>query len=243
MISIGELRSVFALRLREIFHARICWIWVAVILAVQTLVALNGGAERQFGWFHKFGLSQSGIMHGKIWQLLTHGFLHGDWWHVGMNSLFILLIGSRIECILGWKWMTLATLSGILMGGLSYLILGASGNFLVGLSGGCMSLLLLLTTLSPQSRMMPLPISAKNLGLGMLMAALILALIDPALALPGLSRVGRILVDQGFESWFHISHACHFGGAIAGWLIGRWILRTRITLGRLQRDRALREKL
>lgn len=241
MITIGELHAGFAQRLREIIHAPICWIWVAVILAVQTLVALTGGTERQIAWFHQFGLSHSGIEHGKVWQILTYGFLHGDWWHVGMNSLFVLLIGSRIEIILGWKWMTLAMLCGIFMGGLSHLIIGASGNFLVGLSGGCMSLLLLLTTLSPQSRMILLPISAKNLGIGMMMAALILALMDPARALPGLSRVGRILVEQGFGNWFHISHACHFGGAVAGWLIGRWLLRPRITLGRLRRDRAQRE--
>jgi membrane associated rhomboid family serine protease len=89
--------------------------------------------------------------------------------------------------------------------------------------------------------MMPVPLSAKNLGLGILLAALILALINPALNLPGLSSLGNALEDHGMGSWFQIGHACHFGGALAGWIYGRWILRPRVTLASLRQDRARRE--
>jgi membrane associated rhomboid family serine protease len=37
-----------------------------------------------------------------------------------------------------------------------------------------------------------------------------------------------------------MGHACHFGGALAGWLYGRWMLRQRVTLEKLRRDRARR---
>jgi membrane associated rhomboid family serine protease len=102
-------------------------------------------------------------------------------------------------------------------------------------------LLLLLTTLSPQSRMMPLPVSGKSLGLGILAAELILALIDPAAGLPGFSKLGEILAGHGLGGWFQIGHACHFGGGVAGWVLGRWLLRPRITLERLRRDRERQE--
>jgi membrane associated rhomboid family serine protease len=45
-----------------------------------------------------------------------------------------------------------------------------------------------------------------------------------------------------FGSWiFEIGHACHLGGGLAGWLMGLWILRPRITLEELQKERARRE--
>jgi membrane associated rhomboid family serine protease len=156
-----------------------------------------------------------------------------------MNALFVLLIGSRIEYVAGRAVMIRVMLAGVLGGAAGHLVLGS--GLLVGLSGGCLALLLLLTTLSPQSKMFPLPVSGRSLGLGILLAELILALIDPALGLPGLSLLGRNLADHGMDSWFRMGHACHFGGGIAGWAFGRWMLRPRITLDRLRRDRARRE--
>ena len=104
-----------------------------------------------------------------------------------------------------------------------------------------MALLLLLTTLSPQSRMMPIPISGKSLGLGILTTELFLALIDPSLGLPGISALGNWLASHGMASGFQLGHACHFGGGLAGWLLGKWLLRPRVTLKRLRRDRERRE--
>ena len=128
--------------------------------------------------------------------MITYGFLHGSWWHVGLNAMFLLLVGSRIEHMAGRAVLVKADhfrgarrrRSGILL----WLRAGAGAPLLVGFSGGCIGLLLLLTTLSPQSRMMPIPISGKSLGLGILMAELILALIDPALGVPGFSDVGKM---------------------------------------------------
>lgn len=158
-----------------------------------------------------------------------------------MNSLFILLIGSRIEWITNWKIFTQTLILGILFGGISHLILGPRGGLLIGISGGCMSLLLLLTTLSPQSRMMPIPLSGKNLGRAVLFTTLILSLADPSLDLPEFAKLGQGLVTLGLGEIFQMGHACHFGGAIAGWLIGRWILRPRVSLEALRNDRNQRE--
>jgi len=101
--------------------------------------------------------------------------------------------------------------------------------------------LILLTTLSPQSRMMPLPVSGKSLGLGILVAELTLALCNPALGVPGFLVLGNWMVHHGMSGWFEMGHACHFGGGLAGWLFGRWLLRPRVSLSRLRRDRERRE--
>lgn len=232
--------------LRLLRNAPLSWTWAAVILGVQGLVTVVGGVDRQpaWTWFVTMGLSREGIFAGKIWQIFTYGFIHGSWFHAGMNALFVLLIGSRIEHVAGRSILMKVMIFGIVGGGISHLLLapgGSGAGLLVGLSGGCMALLLLLTTLSPQSRMIPLPISAKSLGLGVLAAEFILAVIDPRLGIPWFADLGKKLAEHGLSSWFQLGHACHFGGGVAGWILGRWLLRPRITLKRLRRNRIRRE--
>ena len=246
MNSSGGPLSNVARNLRQLGSSPACWCWVAVILGIQLLVTIVGGHDRQpaGSWFEMFGLNRQDFFAGKIWQIVSYGFLHGGWLHAGLNSLFLLLIGSRIEHMTGHAGLVKAVVIGIIGGGVGHLILAAGGSNapqLVGLSGACVALLLVLTTLSPQSRMMPIPVSGKSLGVGILLAELILALIDPKLGIPGFSGLGTWLVDHGQQSWFQLGHACHFGGGVAGWMLGRWLLRPRITLKRLRRDRERRE--
>jgi len=236
--SAGPLANLAA-NLRQILHARAAWACLALVMAIQLFIATRVAPESAAWWFETFGLGSAEFLRGKPWQVATYGLLHGGWWHAGLNGLLLLLLGARIEHIAGKAVMLRTLAAGVLAGGLSHLLLGH--GLLVGLSGGCLALLLLLTTLSPQSRMMPLALSAQNLGLGILIAALILALINPALDLPGFSSAGRTLEEHGMGSWFQIGHACHFGGALAGWIYGRWILRPRVSLASLRRDRARRE--
>jgi membrane associated rhomboid family serine protease len=239
MIPAGGLVSNAGRMLRQLRHSPVSWGLCGLTIGIQLAVDLAGGMDALARWYETLGLSRSGFLSGKVWQLLTYGLLHGAWWHAGLNAVFVLLIGSRIEFITGRAVLLGVTLAGILGGGIAHLLVGS--GLLVGLSGGCISLLLCLTTLSPESRMFPLPVSGRNLGLGILMAELGLALIDPGLGLPGFSAVGELAAAHGMASWFEMGHACHFGGGLAGWVYGRWILRPRVTLERLRRDRARRE--
>lgn len=239
MQSSGGLFAKVLRNLRPLRRSPASWGWVGIVLGIQTLLTNAGGAAATTGWYETFGLSRDGFLSGKIWQILCYGLLHGGWWHACLNALFVLVVGSRIEWMVGSLVMVRAIVAGVLGGGLCHLLLGS--GLLVGLSGGCMALLLLLTTLSPQSRMLPLPVSARSLGLGVMLAELVLALIDPALGLPALSLAGRMLTAHGMGGWFQMGHACHFGGGLAGWLYGRWMLRSRVSLNDLRRERARRE--
>lgn len=242
----GSPFSDVAWHMRQLGRSPVCWLWVAVVLGIQAAVTLAGGYEtvpvKQV--FFALGLSRAGMLQGHIWQLVTYGFLHGGWLHAGLNTLFLLVLGSRIEHMVSGAMVSKTLILGILGGGVFHLLLSpahANVSVLVGMSGGCVALLLLLTTLSPGSRMMPLPISGRSLGIGILLAELLLALIHPGLGLPGFSRVGIWLVQHGMESWFQLGHACHFGGGLVGWTLGRWLLRPRVNLQRLRRDRERRE--
>ncbi len=103
-----------------------------------------------------------------------------------------------------------------------------------------MAWLITLTTLSPESRMCPVPLSARNLGLGFMLGSAILAMMHPGLGIPGLALIGGF-VEARVGPLTSIGHACHLGGGVAGWLAGRWVLRPRVTLEQLQRQRAARE--
>lgn len=237
-LSDGEIFN-FKRDLRQIGRSPVSWAWVLVILGIQVFVSLRGGHESLGGLYENLGLSRDGILAGRVWQILTYGFLHGGWWHAGFNALFFLVIGARIEFIVGGGVLSRATLVGIAAGGAVHVLLGS--GLLVGISGACMSMLLMMTTLSPESRIFPFSISAGSLGMGVLIAALIFTLIHPELGLPGAARLGGMLREQGLGGLFRMGHACHLGGGVAGWLYGRWILRPRVTLAELRRERMRRE--
>jgi membrane associated rhomboid family serine protease len=205
-----------------------------------------GGHLRQPGlmWFEWLGLDRGRVLSGELWRVFTYGLLHGSWLHAGMNAIFLLTVGFRIERIAEGRALVKVVVLGISGGGLAHLLLGSGGiaaPMLVGMSGACMASLLFLTTLSPQSRMLPIPVSGKNLGLGILIAEFFFSMVTPGAGVPYFEEIGKWMVRQGHGGWFEIGHACHLGGALAGWLAGRWVLRPRVTLEGLRRERARRE--
>lgn len=211
---------------------------------IHGLLVFQAEPERLFAVYEYLGLRWETFKRGWMWQIWTYGFLHGGTLHLGVNVAGVVLLGSRVERILGSRGCLRLCFLGITGGGLAHL-LGAPGGagapVLVGFSAAVMAMLLLITTLSPESRMWPLPVSGRALGLGLLTAEGILALIDPALGLPVFSQVGNWITNHGGASWFGIAHACHFGGGLVGWVYGRWVLRNRISLKNLRRDRERRE--
>lgn len=225
---------------------------------VQVVVVCLGGFPVIPWLFEWLGLSREGILHGRVWQLVTHAFLHGNWLHFIPNFLVIYMIGGRVLHIIGGRGFMVVFGGGVLLASALHLLFQPSNPMggeqivhspLVGASGGAMALLIVLTSLSPASKMWPLPVSGKNLGRGLLLASLLLFLITPGLGIPGLSGIGRWLMSlggvekNGVAPLFQIGHIYHFGGGLMGLLYGRWLLRRPITLAELQRKRAKREGL
>lgn len=194
---------------------------------MEALLQAAGGTERAAWIYRTFGLSRGGMLEGRLWQLASHALVHGGWVHVALNAALLVLAGSRVERIGGSAALVKVLAAGITAGGVFHLLIpdGRPESLLVGISGGISALALWLTTLSPQSKMWPVPLSAKNLGIGLLIASGLLAIAAPWLP------------DGGMR----IGHACHFGGALAGWLMARHLLRPRVTLAALKKERARRE--
>jgi membrane associated rhomboid family serine protease len=87
-----------------------------------------------------------GVATGEWWRIITSGFLHGGLIHLGMNMLFLWILGPQLERALG-RWNYLAVyIAGLVGGSLGALIfdpfvptLGASGA-IYGLLGAALVL-------------------------------------------------------------------------------------------------------
>lgn len=228
----------------RLFRARAPWAVAIVLLAIHAGVEWSGGYQRLPWWFQNFGLTREGEFGGKVWQAFSYGLLHGNWLHALVNVACLVMLGARLEHALGSGVVLRAMLWGIIGGAVGHLLLSPGrpdDSLLVGSSGAAFGLMILMTTLAPESRLRWIGISGRALGAAMLAASLLLALSDPGLGLPGLSQAGEWVTRQGLDTSWKIGHGCHFGGGLAGWIYGRWLLRSRVTLQALQRQRAKRE--
>jgi membrane associated rhomboid family serine protease len=225
----------------------------ALLILSQVLVTAFGGVEDLLnrGLYEVFGLSRTGLQEGRLWQVATHAFLHGSWFHLLLNGMVIFMIGGRVYDILGGRAFLKIAGGGVILGSVLHLCLhpvrptvaSVADAPLIGASAAAMALLLTVTSLSPDSRRWPLMVSGKNLGRGLLAATVLLYLITPGLGIPGLSLIGAWLERQaGMETLFQVGHIYHFGGGLVGWLYARRLLRKPITLEELQRARAKRER-
>lgn len=222
-------RQRWAWAFADLASARLSLSLGGVLLLIECAIRIvASGSEAGVDWIYEtFGLSRATLLSGCWWQLGTHGLIHGGVLHAALNATTLALAGSRVERIGGASAVAKLFVAGIFLGGVFHLLLpdGRERSLLVGASGGVFALVLFLTTLSPQSRMWPVPVSAKNLGIGLLVASGVLALAAPWLG----------------DDPLRTAHACHFGGAVSGWLIARHVLRPRVTLAHLQKERARRE--
>ena len=184
--------------------------------AVLALVAVNVAIfcvqsilspENQNAVIRLFGLSANGLEAGGWWQFLTHGFLHGNLWHLLVNMLSLWFAGRIVEQDFGSLRFLLLYLLGILGGGILQMLIGSPGTLLIGASGAVFAVLLAFTTIYDDQEIMaliffviPLRLKARYL----------------AWALVGFTALAIVF---NFEPW--IGHAAHLGGAITGYLFAR----------------------
>ncbi|MBP3774904.1 MAG: rhomboid family intramembrane serine protease [Bacteroidaceae bacterium] len=170
-------------------------------------------------------------------QVFTYMFMHANFWHLFCNMFTLWMFGRIVEGSLGSRrflWFYLlcgigAGLSQEVVQLVSYYAQGLNnfsmvrtggyampmGQYLslwttVGASGACYGVLIAFGMLFPNERVMllipPIPLKAKYMVIGFIIIDLLSALGGPG---------------DG------VAHFAHLGGALAGWLILRRMLRRR----------------
>lgn len=159
----------------------------------------------------------------KPWQILTHMFMHGGFWHIFFNMYSLLMFGSILERSLGpKKFLIFYFVTGLgavaLHTGVEWLqarvfiangIAKAYQQLLVtptlGASGAIYGVLIGFAMLYPQARLTlifpPIPMTAKWL-------VIIFAAIELFSGINGIQE--------------SVAHFAHLGGMLFGWLLIRW---------------------
>jgi membrane associated rhomboid family serine protease len=143
---------------------------------------------------------------GQYWRVLASAFLHGPWWHLGMNMYALFLVGGVLERLIGpWRMAGLYLLSALAAGSLS-VATASAGSYSVGASGAIMGLIGVL--LAPRFKRDPRFPEA-------LAGRLFRWLARPVLFIFILGLAMHLWDDQ-----LHLDNAAHLGGLLAGFAIG-----------------------
>lgn len=115
---------------------------VTYLLLLVFLVQYFGPMWLDYWLTHNFGFIParfSGLAEFKLWTALTpitHSFLHGSWFHFGLNVLMLVAFGAGLERALGWRHFLLIYVLGAFAGVLAQFILDpGSRSIMIGASG------------------------------------------------------------------------------------------------------------
>ena len=204
---------------------------VNVIVFVATLINENF-------MIGTFGLFYPSSPYFHWWQVITHMFMHGGFWHIFFNMYTLFIFGVVVERILGSKkFLVFYFICGLGAAGLQIatqyiemqaFLNSASQSALrsiallkstptVGASGAIYGVLMGYAMLFPESRMTlifpPVTLSAKWM-------VVIFAAIE---------------LFTGIVGWVDgVAHFAHLGGMLIGWLMIRWWRRRGVLF---QQDR------
>lgn len=160
-----------------------------------------------------FGLSRDMLARGYFWQPFTYMFLHGNFLHLMMNMLVVILFGAGFELSVGTRRFWLLFLVSGIIGGLGWLLLTRDpGAVCIGASGGVFGLIGAYAGLFPNRRVTLLLFFVFPITLQSRVLALFL----------GVSTLADMLFGQGGQ----VAHAAHLFGGLAGYAYGRILLKT-----------------
>ncbi len=164
------------------------------------------------------------------WQIVTHMFMHGGFWHIFFNMYALVMFGSIVENSLGWKkFLTFYFVTGLgaaaLHTGVEYL--QAQYFMATADAGGMASYYSLLRTPT---------LGASGAIFGLLTA---FAMLNPGAQLTlwfppiTLSAKWFVLIYVGIELFLGVNnlqagvaHFAHLGGALFGWMLLAWWRKT-----------------
>lgn len=203
------------------------------VFLVQTLVGLLA-PPWVTGWLLKwFALIPMGVMPGlRIWQPFTYIFLHGGLFHLLINMLMLWMFGRELELVWGKRrFLNYFFMCGIGAGLINVLVKsipmlwgrGPSSSATIGASGAIFGILIANAILFPDRRiwLIPLPITIP---------------MRPYVAVMGAIEFFSTLGAGGDN----ISHICHLGGMLVGWLYlrrGSFLYNVRNTVSDWQYKR------
>lgn len=174
---------------------------ILIIIVATVLVSLKGFND--YAFFDKFKFQVNRILEGEQIRMITSGFLHADWLHLGFNMYTLYLFGGIVTGRLGNIKFLLIYFGSLLAGSLYSLYFHKKEPYYsaIGASGAVSGIVYSAIMLYPKMELMMLPIP---------------------IPLPGyVFGVGYLLYSiYGMKKQLgNIGHSAHLGGAIGGFLL------------------------
>ncbi|NNC77915.1 MAG: rhomboid family intramembrane serine protease [Woeseiaceae bacterium] len=162
-----------------------------------------------------FGLWPAGVDGSPfmLWQVLTYGFLHGDFMHIAFNMFALWMFGRELEHIMGTKRFLIYYLTCVIGAAFVQLVVARySGSIYptIGASGGVFGILLAFGMAFPNRMIMlifpPIPMRAKYF---VLLYGLLELYLGVSKTAPG------------------VAHFAHLGGMLFGFILLQYWSNTR----------------
>lgn len=171
---------------------------VLLLILANVLFSMKGFSD--YAFFEKFKFQVSRILNGEKIRMISSGFLHVDWLHLGFNMYALYIFGDIVDARLGIVGFLVIYFGSLLAGSLYslsyhktepyYSAVGASG----AVSGVVYSCIMLYPNMQLGLILIPIPIPGYIFGVAYLLYSIY-----------GMkNRVGNI------------GHSAHLGGAIGG---------------------------
>ncbi|XP_075219342.1 rhomboid-related protein 2-like isoform X2 [Lycorma delicatula] len=148
-------------------------------------------------------------MNSQIWRFITYAFIHADTFHLFSNVTVQLVLGISLEMVHGWWRVLIIYLAGILSGSLATSIFD-SKYCLLGASGGVYALI--------TAHFSTIILNWSEMEYRKWLLIVISVLI-------ALNSVPSVLNKLIFKAEDVISFETHAAGAVAGLLVGVYVLR------------------
>jgi membrane associated rhomboid family serine protease len=106
------------------------------IYFLMLVLTATGHQEAANGIIATFALRAHDVVHGRVYQLLTYGFLHAGFFHVFFNMLMLWMFGSMLETYWGSRQFWEFYLFGLLGAAVTTVVLAYTAGGFVGLRPG-----------------------------------------------------------------------------------------------------------
>lgn len=190
------------------------------LIAINVLVFLYqatlGQAELQ-GFVEMWGVVPTEVLAGRgLVTLLTSMFVHGGWFHVGSNMLFLWIFGDNVEVLLGHiGYLVFYLLGGMAASGAQILTNPNSAVPSVGASGAIAAVLGAYVLAFPAARVRILLFLGFFITTTRITAALFVGVWALTQFLNGVAALGVQTAQTG-----GVAYWAHIGGLVFGVLVG-----------------------
>ncbi len=215
-------------RRRRLRPRRVPWVTLTlllVIVAIEVTASLAGNVRAHFWLMAHFAHNRIDIWQGELWRLATAPFLHGMFAHLAGNSLALLFLGYHVEKWFGARRFLWIYGLSALGGQLSFQAFAPGGGAGVGASGAIYGLGAVFLI----GRVARLRDGRLVLGRRFWVWLAVLC--------GFLYFESAVVAKVVFDDDVQVADSAHFGGLLAGLIVGCYFFSTRSRPGKAMRRR------